>query len=299
MAMNQEELLRSPAVWQPRTVEEAVGLKQSLGADSAYAAGTTLLRTQWEAGTAAVPKHLIDLGSIEDLSGISETENGLRIGSMTSLTQCRNSGLVGERAPLLADAVKAIAGWSVRNLATLGGNVMYRVGDSVPALIALNAELEWRDGSQLILESAEEWASAPSAASRILTAIRIPGGDGDPTSNAKRFYAYHKVGRREAFTPSLVTVAIQGTLEADGSISAIRIAAGGGQTTPSRLTRAEELLLGESLRAERLQEVHEAVLDQYAPKADPFATDLYRKQTAANLVAAALWTTSQSTAAKG
>jgi len=298
MAMNQEELLRSPAVWQPRSIEEATGMKEAWGSAAVYTAGSTLLRTQWEAGTAAMPRHLIDLGSIAGLSGIREEERGIAIGPMTTLTDCRSSGLLAEYAPLLVDAVRNIAGWSVRNLATLGGNVVYRVGDAVPALIALNAKLEWHDGSRLLFESAEEWASSSSAVPRLLTSIRIPCEEDDPTSNTKRFFAFHKVGRREAFTPSLVTVAIQGEAEEDGTLTKLRIAAGGGQTTPVRMTRAEELLLGAKPDGAGLQRAYEAVLEQYEPKTDPFATDLYRKRTAANLVVAALWSQSPSNASK-
>nr|WP_269145544.1 FAD binding domain-containing protein [Cohnella fermenti] len=296
--MSQEELLRSPAVWQPRSPEEAASMKTAFGPDAVYAAGSTLLRTQWEAGTATMPRHLIDLGRVAGLKGITEDGAETVIGPMTTLTECRTSERLAESAPILVEAVKAIAGWSVRNLATLGGNVVFRVGDSVPALIALNASLEWLEGSRRVRTSAEEWAAAPSSASRLLTSIRIPGGEAGARANAKRFCAYHKVGRREAFTPSLVTIAIQGTREEDG-ISSIRIAAGGGQTTPVRMTRAEELLLGGRPDANLLQAVYEAVLEQYEPKTDPFAADLYRKQTAANLVAAALWTQFRDSASKG
>lgn len=48
-------------VWQPRTLAEAWQLKRTLGEQAVIVSGGTLLRTQWEAGTAIMPGHLISL----------------------------------------------------------------------------------------------------------------------------------------------------------------------------------------------------------------------------------------------
>lgn len=291
MAMEQKEILRRPSVWQPRDPAEAVRLKETFGPDAVYVAGSTLLRTQWEAGTAVMPPHLIDLASIPGLAGIAEQDGELVVGSLARLGDCRAHPALADKAPLLVEAIKQIAGRSVRNQATIGGNVVYRVGDAMPALLALDARLDWHDGAGSRTEDVSEWLRAPSAAPRVLTAIRLPIAEDAPTSNARRTFAYHKVGRREAFTPSLVTVAIAAASAADGSIADIRIAAGGGQTVPRRMTRAEDALLGKVPDARLLAAVHEAVLEDYVPAPDPFAADSYRKKTAANLVVAALWKT--------
>ncbi|GIO10819.1 putative xanthine dehydrogenase subunit C [Cohnella xylanilytica] len=289
MAMEEKERLRSPSVWLPRDPGEAVRLKEAFGGDAVYVAGSTLLRTQWEAGTAPVPAHLIDLASIPGLDRIEETDDGLVIGSLARLRDCAAHPAAAGKAPLLVSAVKAIAGASVRNQATLGGNVVYRVGDSMPALLALDAELIWHDGRTEETIGAAEWLAGPSARPGILTAIRLPDRESGMTSNRRRWFAFHKVGRREAFVPSLVTVAIAASVAPDGTIADIRIAAGGGQTVPRRLTDAERLLAGRIPDAELLEHVYDAALEQYAPAPDPFAADSYRKRTAANLIAAELW----------
>lgn len=292
MVLRHEEILRSPSVWRPRTPEEAVARKRALGADAVFAAGGTLLRTRWEAGTEAIPRHLIDLGSIEGLSGIWLQDGDLAIGALTALDDCLNDPLLGRHAPIVAQAIRTIAGWSVRNVATIGGNIVSRTGDSLPALLAADASLVWigEDGERT--EKLADWLSEPipdRARVRLLSQVRIPLGGDDLTANAKRFFAFHKVGRREAFTPSLVTVALCGSLEPDGRLTGIRISAGGGQTVPARLKRAEELLTGRMPDPDALGEVYEQVAADYAPAPDPFAPDMYRKLTAANLVVTELW----------
>lgn len=290
MTMHQEEFVPSPSVWQPADPGTAVRWKEQFGPDAAYVAGSTLLRTQWEAGTAVMPRHLIDLSSIPGLSGVSLQDGELAVGALTTLGQCRNDPLIGEFVPMLREAVRAIAGWSVRNLATIGGNVAFRVGDALPALLALDADLVWHDGRAERAEKAADWlASSASPDARLLTQLRLPVAQDDANSNAKRMFAYHKVGRREAFTPSLVTVALSAHTEPDGVLRRVRIAAGGGQTPPKRLMRVERLLEARKPDPEALGEIYRAVLEEYEPKPDPFASNEYRKAACANLIVAELW----------
>lgn len=302
MALRPEELLRSPSVWQPHSPGEAVKLKHALGPIGVYVAGSTLLRTQWEAGGGTLPIHLIDLSAIPGIERISVQDGELIIGAMARLNDCCLHPAVAEKAPLLADAIRQIAGWSVRNQATLGGNVVYRVGDAVPALLALDAKLTWHDGEKEYEEPISEWLQVvnwpgmlewvetrDSIGSRMLMSIRIPLKNDDITKHTGRWFAFHKWGRREAFVPSLVTAAIAAEVDADGAFADIRIAAGGGRTVPLRLTEAEQVLRGRKLETALLGAVHEAVRGQYVPEPDPFASDDYRKLTLANLIAAELW----------
>ncbi|CAM3713305.1 FAD binding domain-containing protein [Cohnella lubricantis] len=302
MAANLEEFLLSPAVWQPQSSGAAVRLKHALGPLGVYTAGSTLLRTQWEAGGGKLPTHLIDLTAIPGLDRIAVQNGELIIGATARLNDCSSHPVVMERAPLLADAIRQIAGWSVRNQATLGGNAASRVGDAVPALLALDACLVWHDGEKQYTEHIAEWLSVQNwpgmlewvetrdtIGLRLLTSIRIPLPDEYTTKQTRRWFAYHKAGRREAFMPSLVTAAVAAEVGEDGAFADIRITAGGGRTVPLRLTEAERLLRGRRPEAAALRQVHEAVREQYVPEPDPFATDDYRKLTLANLIAAELW----------
>jgi xanthine dehydrogenase YagS FAD-binding subunit len=73
------------------------------------------------------PVHLIDINHIAGMAGVSATpEGGLRIGALTSNTDCAGDPLVRQRYPLLSQALLAGASQQLRNMATVGGNLMQR-----------------------------------------------------------------------------------------------------------------------------------------------------------------------------
>ncbi|MCM3625817.1 FAD binding domain-containing protein [Paenibacillus glycanilyticus] len=293
MAANAQGVAEAPFVWHPATAAEAWQLKQTLGTEGVYTAGGTLLRTQWEAGLAAMPNHLINVGEIEELHGIHiDCESGTgTLGAMITLSDLRTSPLVHASFPLLTEAARSIAAPSIRNLATIGGNVLSLVGDSLPALLIYDPVLHWHDGSNGLQESLSEWLSTAAVHAawreRLLIAIELTQPALD--SNTKRFVAYHKVGRRDAFTPSVVTAALSVQLDSDNRLSDVRLALGGGQTIPHRLELVEQFLTGKIANKKTITEVYALVVEHYEPKGDAFVPVSYRKKAAANLIASELW----------
>lgn len=299
----------SPFVWHPRSADEAWELKRSYGGDAVFVAGGTLLRTQWEAGTVTIPSYLINLSSILGSSDIEVGSNSVSIGALTLLTQCRSSEVLLRTHPLLIEALRNIAAPSIRNMATLGGNITSMVGDTLPVLLAYDAVLHWYDGQGEQSETIELWllslmttnvASLPARKDRVLQRIELPFLESGyqtlspPLLNKsiKRFSAFHKVGRREVFTPSVVTTALTGLVDSEGYMSDVCVAAAGGQTTASRLNRLEQMLNGQKLDQDRIAVAYQLVLEQFEPRGDIFASIDYRKATAANLIASELWTLS-------
>ncbi|OBZ17923.1 hypothetical protein A7975_03825 [Bacillus sp. FJAT-26390] len=303
--MNVQETMASPLVWHPQTAAEAWQLKQTYAADSIYISGGTLLRTHWESGIAAMPKHLIDLSAVRGLNEMRIGETGLLIGGQTSLQACRTNALLQRHFPLVSEATRTIAAPSVRHLATLGGNVASNIGDSIAALLAYDAEVLWYNGVTEQLAPLSEWLSAASdqgrSNERLLLSIQLPfesteeeaARDTDDRTDSilkmKRFGAYHKIGRREAFTPSVVTAAIKGAISNNGNLEHIRIALGGGQTIPQRLEQLEMEIVGAAVDAKLLQHVYDRIPELYEPREDLFASAAYRKATAANVIVAELW----------
>jgi xanthine dehydrogenase YagS FAD-binding subunit len=71
------------------------------------------------------PTALVDLGRLP-LAAIERHGDGLRIGAMARNTDVAHHALVVERYPLLAQALLAGASQQVRNMATVGGNLLQR-----------------------------------------------------------------------------------------------------------------------------------------------------------------------------
>ncbi|AOZ93165.1 FAD binding domain-containing protein [Paenibacillus crassostreae] len=285
-------LLSPPTVYQPRDLREAWNLKEQLGEDVVYISGGTLLRTQWEARTVSMPKYLIDLRNVSGLKEIMRNNNSLSIGSQVTLSECRKNDRLGSTAPAVQEALRNIAAPSIRNIATIGGNISSGYGDILPALLVYDTELTSFDGMVMSREPLADWLDSrwnnPFHRHRILTTIEIVPVP-ERELDISRIDIFQKIGRRDAFTASLVTIALTANMDAEQKILEVRIAAGGGSGQPQRLREAENILLGQVFEQSMLSSVYKAVVDGFETYSDPFATDSYKKKAAGNLIASELW----------
>jgi xanthine dehydrogenase YagS FAD-binding subunit len=95
------------------------------GAIRPLAGGTDLL-TLMKADI-VTPDHLVDIKRASGLtSGIEEMSNGVRIGALTSLTELETHPLIRERYTALSEAAAIAATPQLRNMATIGGNMLQR-----------------------------------------------------------------------------------------------------------------------------------------------------------------------------
>jgi len=290
-----------PIVLHPELPSEAWSMKERYGSEAVYAAGATLLRTQWESGAAILPGYLIDLSRLPEIREIRVEGDWLVIGALATLSSfLGNYGLIEQHCPAVVTAIRDIAAPSIRNLATIGGNVLSGVGDSIPALLLYDVVLVWQDSHGEQEQELGDWLLQKSlygsVDSRLLLRIHLPLTltlprliDNDPASSLRRFDRFHKVGRRESFSTSLVTVAICGWIDIEGKLADVRIAAGGGQSVPFRLREAERKLTGKLIDERLLGELYQDITRIYEPQGDLFASAAYRQKTAANLIVAELW----------
>ena len=117
-----KDMMRAFELYQPESVENAVGLLGRLGSDGwALAGGNDTL--DWFKDRAKYASSVVDLSGIESLKGIRETADGIEIGALTTLTEIESSPLIQERFGILAQASGRVASPQIRNTGTIGGNV--------------------------------------------------------------------------------------------------------------------------------------------------------------------------------
>lgn len=294
-------------VWEPADAEEAMMLKRQYGAEAVFVAGGTLLRTQWEGGLVSKHEHLIRLDTITGLKGISESEHQLHIGALTRLRECGADAQVLNYGATIYESCRHIAAPSIRNLATIGGNVASAVGDTIPALLVHNASLHWLDLESEMLNVEQDlvdWLEVVKSGRKSLHAVLLGivlDKQINPTSastsidlehstdHLQEITFFRKIGRREAFTPSLVTVAFRAYIDQAGQFSQVRIAAGGGSGIAMRLYTCEQLLEGNVYQSDMISRLAVLAGEEFVSYSDPFASEYYRQQTAGNLLAAGLW----------
>ncbi len=109
-------------LYQPVQIQDALEIATRL-ADRGWLVGGGQDTYGWIKDHAKLPEALIDLNGIESLRGIRQTNDGIEIGALTTLTEVATSPLILENYALLAKAAAAVASPQIRNAGTLAGNV--------------------------------------------------------------------------------------------------------------------------------------------------------------------------------
>lgn len=105
------------------TVDEAIRARGQ-NPDTCYVGGGTNLIDLMKMGVER-PGHLVDITRLP-LTRIEEHAGGVRMGALVSNTDAANHPLIRTRYPVLSEAILAGASQQLRNMATMGGNLLQR-----------------------------------------------------------------------------------------------------------------------------------------------------------------------------
>jgi xanthine dehydrogenase YagS FAD-binding subunit len=112
-----------PLAWSnPRTLAEAVA---QIGPNNVPKAGGVELMDLLKEGLVE-PERLVNLRAVPGLDRIEDTPQGLRLGPLVTLARLADDAGVRARWPVLAEAAGRAATPQIRNMATLGGNLLQR-----------------------------------------------------------------------------------------------------------------------------------------------------------------------------
>ena len=220
-------------------------------------------------------------GHLDGLKTVSVEGDALRIGAGASYTDCQNE--LSRHFPHLAAYWDRIAGWQVRNMGTVGGNIANGspIGDTPPVLIALCAEITLRRGNErraLPLEGFfVEYGKQDRAAGEFVEDVLVP------LPGANQMDAAYKISKRRDEDISSVAAGISVTVT-DGVITSCRIAFGGMAGTPKRATAAEQALLSSPWSEGAFETAAEALPQDLTPLSDWRASSDYRMLAAQNLL---------------
>ena len=228
----------------PSKISDAIAMLQKHGEEAKILAGGHSLIPAMRLRLSE-PGYLIDISGIQGLDYILEESGQLRIGAMTREASLEESQIVREKFPILLDTVKMIADPSVRNLATVGGNLAHGdpANDHPATMLALGAivVVEGPNGSREIGidDFFPDFFTTALEPEEILTEIRIPS----PSSGSGG--AYLKIERKVG-DYAAAAVACQLNLDSGGSIQNIGIGLTNVGSTPIRASSAEQLLQGKN-----------------------------------------------------
>lgn len=109
----------------PRTVEEAIATFRRVGPGASYIAGGTSLYDMMKLDIAR-PRHVIDVTRIEGLDQIETGGAVLRFGALAPMSAVAADRTVSRDYPVLAESLWKAASQQLRNMATVGGNLLQR-----------------------------------------------------------------------------------------------------------------------------------------------------------------------------
>jgi 4-hydroxybenzoyl-CoA reductase subunit beta len=309
----------------PATAREALKIKADAGPDGSYVAGGTDLYPNMKRRQ-QMPKVVIGLSRVAALRRLRAGANGVSIGSAVPLSQIESHNRVRRAYPGLAHAIAEISTPPLRNMGTLGGNLLldtrcnyydqnYEWRQAIDFCMKKDGEICWvapgsakclavqsADSVPILIALNARAVLASAAGEREIAVEDLYRNDGIHylTKHADELLteirlpasdgwtaAYRKLRRRGAFDFPVLSVGAAVRRDGDLVVEA-RIVLGAVASAPVRAFRAEEALKGRRLDVTAITEAAEAAAGPSRPMDNTDFSFLWRKDMTKKWVAAAL-----------
>jgi xanthine dehydrogenase small subunit len=265
----------------PASLDELARLRAELPDAWVWAGGTDLGLKVTKDGER--PRAILSLDRVRALHAVQAgADGGLIIGAAAPYADMLDE--LARLAPDLAGYFRRLGGAQIRNIGTVGGNLgtASPIGDSLPALISLDAHVELVGPQGRRRVPADRFVTGyretVMAADELIAAVHVPApGPGS------RFAGY-KIAKRIDQDISGVSGCFRVAVGDDGTVAEVRAAFGGVAPRPLRAAATEAFLTGKPWTRETARAARAAVLEDISPISDARGTADYRKAVAANLV---------------
>lgn len=253
----------------PRTLDEALALLRDDG-PLVPLAGCTDVFVNLNFGTTPA-RRFVNLWALDELRGIEVRDGVLRLGALTTYTDCIRSPEVNDWLPALVAASREVGGVQIQNRGTLAGNLANGspAGDSLPVLAAVDAVVVLRslDGERRapVTGLYTGYRATVIRPDELIVAVEVPPVEGTQW--------FRKVGTRAAQAISKVVMA---AVRAPRP----RIAFGSVAATVVRVPRTEQALADGA----SIEEAWAVLAEEIHPIDDVRSTSAYRLRVAGNLL---------------
>jgi CO/xanthine dehydrogenase FAD-binding subunit len=247
----------------PQTTAEAL-TRLARARDALVIGGGTLVMPKVQAGASGLGA-LVSLAHCK-LDKIAIKGDKVTIGAATTLAA------IGEERGLafLHPAIESVGSPTLRNLATIGGNLFTEqpYGDVAVCLLALDAEATVATRRGVKKVSVAEILKKGIGRDAIVTAVSFKKPE-------KGTWFYRKAMRRAANSASIVTIAAL-LPQSKTRVAKARIALGGCGEKPVLAAKAAAALEGQKLDADSVARAGALLIKDTAPFTDAYASAWYR-----------------------
>jgi len=222
---------------------------------------------------------LIYLGNNKDLNYIKIKENYINIGSATPINKI--IPILKKYYPSFADMFDRYGSTQIRNVASIGGNLgsASPIGDSLPALLALNAKLILQSKNQRLLDIKDFFKAYRKTALKnkeFIKEIRIP-------ILKSHIFKCYKISKRIDDDISSLFVAYLIKLK-NNIIIDVNIAYGGMDSIPNFAFKTQKYLIGKEFNLKNIEKSKQIIEKDFNPLTDVRASSSYRKLVSKNLM---------------
>ena len=283
-----EEINKSPKVeihtdnnhyFAPSTVDELAELYKKFPHAYLLAGGTDLALEITQALKNLSP--IIYIGNINELKCVDEDAEQITIGAGVPLLDCEP--IIAQHFPDFSEVLRRFGSVQIRNAGTIGGNLANAspIGDTPPALLALNAEISLRKARQNRTVSAAEffvdYRHTIMDEGEFIEKISLP------KLLPQQVFKMYKVSKR--FEDDISAVCGAFCLGIDkGIVSYAKIAYGGMADIPKRAMLCEQALYKRPWIIETVEAACAALAGDFQPITDVRASGQYRLTVAQNLL---------------
>jgi CO/xanthine dehydrogenase FAD-binding subunit len=236
------------------------------------------------------PKVVVDLSGLSEFNYVRKEGGTIKIGALTTITDLASSPVIDPRHVVFREVAAKFGGPSIRNVATVGGNICAASSseDLLPVLLVLDAKVRLQSKREERLLRLEEFLRAKRLIdlkpSEILTETMFQELDEDSAC------AFEKIGMRNSLIIAFVSSAVYLKLNRKtGLVEDVRIAfnrvAG---KIPERARHSEEALRGRILTPQLVEEAGYALNEELRLSSDFRVSGEYRSEVACVLFKRAL-----------
>jgi carbon-monoxide dehydrogenase medium subunit len=269
----------------PQSLPEAVELLAAHGDQAAVMAGGTDLLILMKAGMS--PAFVVSLGEVPDLDGVEYDESqGLTLGAMATLAQVVDSPAVRDNYPALWASAKTNGTVQTRNAATVVGNILRGspAGDCCCAALAIGGAVVLEGpGGRREVSLDDFWTDYRQTARRpdeLAVALKLPA---PKPGTVSAFTALTRTNMDLSKINAAACLELEG-----GKCLRARLAMGAVAPVTVRLAKCEELLAGQEVTDELLDQVARTAPGEISPIDDVRSTAEYRREVSGVLAARAV-----------
>lgn len=262
---------------EPASLVEVCQMLQVFGKKGALLAGGTDLLVKMK-NRERLPENIISLAELKEINQIIIIDNHHSIGAGCTISQIAESLSIRSMFPALASGAEHLGSPTVRNMGTIGGNIVTAspAADLPPALMAYGAKVRLKSKDQERFLPLEQIFCSPGITNiredEVLADIHI---EKPPEKSGAGFF---KLGNRKALQISIINGACYFAIDSrSGNIETARIVLGAVAPIPVRAFSAENILLGQKPSANLFKEAGKVAALDCNPIDDLRASAEYRK----------------------